>query len=171
MDDTLVRVSGRHMVLWTLLDSETRFLLSLHISSKRGAEEAQTLIRKGLKTAKTKPSELISDGLASYREAIEREFKSKTNKHEVIHVKGPLTAGFNNKIERFHGVLKNRVKTMGKLNSEKTAETFAKGFELYYNFIKPHKALNKRTPAQAAGLTPEKNNWLYLIRRAEKHTR
>ena len=170
MDDTLVKVSGRHMVLWALLDSETRFLLALHISSKRGAEEAQVLIRKGLKTAKNEPTELISDGLGSYHVAIEREFKVNHKKHNITHIQGPLTASFNNKMERFHGVLKNRVKTMCRLNSEKTAKTFAKGFEVYYNFIKPHKALNGKTPAQAVGLTSKKNNWLDLILNADKRT-
>ena len=170
MDDTLVKVSGRHMVLWALLDSETRFLLALHISSKRGAEEAQALIRKGLTTAKNEPSELISDGLGSYHVAIEREFKANPGKRNVVHIQGPLTASFNNKIERFHGVLKGRLKTMCQLNSEETAKTFAKGFEVYYNFIKTHKALNGKTPAQAAGLTLKKNTWLDLILNADKHT-
>jgi len=169
MDDSLIRVSGRHMVLWALLDSETRFLLALQISSKRGAEEAQVLIRKGLKKAKNKPSELVSDGLGSYSLAMEREFKANPIGHDIVHVQGPLTAGFNNKMERFYGVLKGRVKSMGRFNSKDTARTFGKGFEIYYNFIKPHKALNGKTPAQAVGLAPKKNNWFDLILNADKH--
>jgi transposase-like protein len=171
MDDTLIKVSGRHMVLWALLDSETRYLLALHISSKRGADEAQKIIRWGLKTAKTKPSELVSDGLNSYGVAIERELKANPSQQNVIHIKGPLTASFNNKMERFHGVLKTRVKTMGKLENEETAKTFAKGFEIYYNFIKPHRALKGKTPAQAIGLTSKKNDWLSLITNADRHIR
>ena len=170
MDDTLIKVSGRHMVLWGLLDSKSRFLLALHVSSKRGAEEAQALIRKALETAKNEPSELISDGLGSYNVAIEKEFKENHRERNVVHIRGPLTASFNNKMERFHGVLKSRVKNMCRLNSEETAKTFAKGFETYYNFIKPHKALSGKTPAQAVGLTSKKNNWLDLILDANKHT-
>jgi len=166
MDDTLVRVSGRHMVLWGLLDSETRYLLALHISSKRGAEDAQVLIRDGLKRAKNKPAELVSDGLNSYSLAVEREFKSNPQAYNIIHVQGPLTASFNNKMERFHGTLKSRVKNMGALNNEETAKIFSKGFKIYYNFIKPHKALNKRSPAQAAGIALKKSSWLELIRSA-----
>jgi transposase-like protein len=169
MDDTLVRVSGRHMVVWALLDSETRFLLALQISSKRGAEEAQRLIRDGLRRAKNTPSELVSDGLDSYRIAIEKEFQTNKGKRNIIHVKGPLTVGFNNKMERFHGVLKNRVKTMYHLQNRETADTFIKGFETYYNFIKSHKALNGKTPAQAAGLTTQKESWLNLILKAKEH--
>jgi transposase-like protein/Zn finger protein HypA/HybF involved in hydrogenase expression len=169
MDDTLVRVSGRHMVIWGLLDSETRFLLALQVSSKRGAEEAQRLIQKGLNAAKKSPSELVSDGLDSYRIAIEKEFNPKMGRGDVIHIRGPLTVGFNNKMERFHGVLKNRVKTMCRFQNGETAKTFVNGFETYYNFIRGHRALNGKTPAQATKLTPNKENWLNLILKAEKH--
>lgn len=168
MDDTMLKVSGRHMVLWTLLDSETRFLLALQISGKRGAEEAQRLIQKGLNSAENMPSELISDGLDSYRIAIEKEAKS-FRKNKIIHIHGPLTTGFNNKVERLHGLLKNRVKTMCRLQNEETAEVFVKGFETYYNYIKSHKALHGLTPAQAAGITSNKESWLKLILDAEKH--
>jgi transposase-like protein len=157
------------MVIWGLLDSETRFLLALQVSSKRGAEEAQRLIQKGLNAAENTPSELVSDGLDSYRVAIEKEFNPKIGKGDVIHIRGPLTVGFNNKMERFHGVLKNRVKTMCRLQSGETAKTFVKGFETYYNFIKGHKALNGKTPAQAAGITRHKEDWLDLILKAEKY--
>lgn len=170
MDETLLRVSGRHMVLWGLLDSETRFLLASRISSKRGAEDAQALIRNGLKTAKNEPEELVSDGLSSYSLAIGREFKANPNAHNILHVQGPLTAGLNNKMERFQGTIKSRVKNMRVLNNEETAKTFSKGFGIHYNFIKTHKSLNGKTPAQAAGLTDKKNNWLELITHAEKHT-
>jgi transposase-like protein len=169
MDDTIVRVSGRHMVVWALLDSETRFLLALQVSSKRGAEEAQRLIRDGLRIAKNMPSELVSDGLDSYLIAIEKEFQTRKDEGDIIHVKGPLTAGFNNRIERLHGVLKNRVKTMYCFQDKKNAETFIKGFKIYYNFIKSHKALNGKTPAQVVGLTTQKENWLNLILRAKEH--
>jgi transposase-like protein len=158
------------MVIWGLLDSETRFLLALQVSSKRGAEEAQGLIQKGLNAAKKSPSELVSDGLDSYRIAIEKEFNPKIRKGDVIHIRGPLTVGFNNKMERFHGVLKNRVKTMCRFQNKETAKTFVNGFETYYNFIKDHRALNGKTPAEAIGLTPNKENWLNLILKAEKHS-
>jgi transposase-like protein len=168
MDDTLIKVSGRHMVVWALLDSETRFLLALHVSGKRGAEEAQRLIKEGLKATKNEPLELISDGLPSYRVAIRKEFNKRSGRG-VVHIQGPLTLGFNNKIERFHGILKNRVKTMCCLHGEESAKTFAKGFEIYYNFIKGHKALNGKTPAQVAGLIGHRVSWLDLILNAGKY--
>ena len=41
---------------------------------------------------------------------------------------------------------------------------------LFYNFLRPHMALNGQTPAQAAGidLRLEGNRWMALIREASK---
>ncbi|HIP31886.1 MAG TPA: IS6 family transposase [Crocinitomicaceae bacterium] len=46
VDDSVVKVKGDHIRIWTLLDSETRFILAVHISKSRGAEEALKLLKK-----------------------------------------------------------------------------------------------------------------------------
>ena len=169
-DDTLVRIRGRHLVLWALLDSETRYLIALHISQKRTTEDAQDFLRKGLETAKNKPVEIVTDGLRSYTEAIDREcMHLKPDNQGLIHVQGPLTGPLtNNKVERFHGVLKGRTKAMLNLGNKTSTETFAKGFATYYNFIKCHSSLNGTTPAQAIGVTQSKKGWLDLILEAKE---
>lgn len=43
------------------------------------------------------------------------------------------------------------------------------GHRIHYNFIKPHEALNGKTPSEEAGIEIEGNNkWLTLIRNAIK---
>lgn len=169
-DETIIRVKGRHAVLWNLLDSETRFYIALQISSRRDTINAQTLLKKGKKRTRNRPQELVTDGLPSYAKAIEREFKNPHSgaKQGIIHLQGPLSEALNNKMERFHGTVKSRLKTMHHLGNEDTAETFVRGFAAHYNFVKRHKALNGKTPAQAAKITREKNTWLSLIQKAEK---
>jgi len=51
------------------------------------------------------------------------------------------------------------------LKDEPTAHTIIDGFRIYYNFIRPHMALNGKTPAQEAkiGLGLDNNKWLTLI--------
>jgi transposase-like protein len=168
-DETLIRVKGRYAVLWNLLDSETRFYIALQISSRRDTMNAQMLLKKGKKRICNRPKELITDGLQSYAKAIEREFKNTDSnaKQGIIHLQGPLSEALNNKLERFQGTIKSRAKTMHHLGNEDTAETFARGFAAHYNFIRRHKALNGKTPAQAAKVTNEKNTWLSLIQKAE----
>jgi len=55
------------------------------------------------------------------------------------------------------------------LEDEPTAQTIIDGFRIYYNFIRPHMALNGQTPAQKAKIDNDSNqNWLSLIRKATK---
>ena len=37
------------------------------------------------------------------------------------------------------------------------------GFQTFYNFVRGHRSLNGLTPAQAAGITDEKLNWVDII--------
>jgi transposase-like protein len=169
-DETLIRVRGRHAVMWSLLDSETRCLIAWHISRKRSEEEAATLFRKGKMSTRNLPTDIVTDGLPSYCGAIEAEFSGTNGMHgseQVLHVLGPLVGKINNnKVERFQGSVKSRLKAMGHLNSLKGARNFAKGYHIHYNFIREHKALNGRTPAEVAGISEEKQNWQKLIRKA-----
>jgi hypothetical protein len=71
----------------------------------------------------------------------------------------------NNRIERLNGTLRERVKVQ---RGWKTAKTvLAEGNKIQYNFVKPHMALEGKTPAQVAGIGVEdKNKWLALLRKA-----
>jgi hypothetical protein len=46
-------------------------------------------------------------------------------------------------------------------------DSLAEGLRIHYNFVKPHEALQGRTPAEAAGIGVEgENKWMELIRKA-----
>ena len=165
-DETILRVKGKHLVLWSLLDSENRLLLAKHISEGKSAEEATTLFNKGLKKTQDPPSEIITDAAPCYVKAIDQKFGKEL--HEpVIHVQsslsGPIT---NNRLERYHRTLRQRFKTVSSLHSEETAGIFTDGFNVFYNNIKTHRALGT-TPAEASGLN-EGASWAALIQRAKK---
>ncbi len=159
-DESVVKVRGEHIRIWTLLDSETRFVLAIHVSKSRGADDAVELFKKGFKVSK-KPEELVTDGLKSYEKAAEQELP------DIIHVQSSLREGMNNKMERFFKELRRRVKTTDGFKTQEGVEIFADGYSIYHNFIKEHGALNDLTPAQFAGLF-DGRDWLGLILRATK---
>ena len=51
-------------------------------------------------------------------------------------------------IERLHGTIRQRNKIVRGLDDENTAQTMMDGMQIYYNFIRPHMALDGKTPAQ-----------------------
>jgi transposase-like protein len=172
-DETLIRVRGRQMVLWSLLDSGTRQLIAEHISQSRGKEDAAILFKKGKKSSKTSPQQVVTDGLASYNYAIQTEFGGKNQaqgpNQKTLHIVGPLVGKIsNNKIERYNGSIKGRLRSMGHLNSVEGAKTFGEGYQIHYNFIREHQALNGRTPAEMAKISDGKVNWRQLIEKASR---
>ncbi len=52
-----------------------------------------------------------------------------------------------------------------------TAQELIHGLRVYYNFIRPHMALNGKTPAEEAeiNLNLNGNKWLSLIKKAVNH--
>jgi putative transposase len=58
---------------------------------------------------------------------------------------------------------------MRTLNSAMSAEDFAAGMQTYYNYIRPHEALDGKTSAEACGIVVEgENKWKALIQNATK---
>jgi putative transposase len=73
----------------------------------------------------------------------------------------------NNKMERMNGEVRDREKTMRGLKIDIT--TILTGYQLYHNYVRPHEALNGKTPAEACGIKIEgENEWKTLIQNASK---
>jgi len=76
----------------------------------------------------------------------------------------------NNIVERLHGTVKERLKVMRGLDRDETAQRMLEANRIYYNYLRPHQALNGKTPAEKAGidLRLEGNKWIALIRKGSK---
>jgi hypothetical protein len=74
-------------------------------------------------------------------------------------------------VERLHGTIRQRNKAMRGLDDIETAQTMMDGLRIYYNFIRPHTAINGKTPAQKANIESDEAKWLTLIKKASQHQR
>ena len=75
----------------------------------------------------------------------------------------------NNVVERLQGTVRERDKVMRAFKQEESAQKILDGFRAYYNFIRPHQALQGKTPAEKANLllNLKGNKWLEMIQRAK----
>ena len=65
-------------------------------------------------------------------------------------------------VERLNGTLRERVKVQRGWKKMNTA--LAEGQTIQYNFVKPHEALEGKTPAKKVGIeVNRKNKWLDLL--------
>ena len=53
------------------------------------------------------------------------------------------------------------------LDSRESGQNYLDGWTIDYNLIRPHMALNERTPAQAAGVKAPFRNWIDVARLVE----
>src|SRR5712692_5536755 len=118
------------------------------------------------------PDFIITDKLQAYRQAITSEFYTATNpKTKHVRLKS-ISEGTNKNIiiERLHGTVKERTKVMRGMDTDESAKRLLEGQRIYYNYLRPHQALNGKIPAEKAGidLKLEGNKWEELIKRAKR---
>lgn len=59
-------------------------------------------------------------------------------------------------MERLNGEIRDREKTMRGLKKKDTA--ILSGYQIYHNYIRPHEALNGKTPSEACGIQIQGKN-------------
>jgi transposase-like protein len=167
-DELYVKIKGNMKYLFALLDDETRFWIAQEVAETKHGHDARKLFQMGMKVAGKKPKTLITDGLRAYQDAYYSEFYSfKEGWQEHIHKIALTEKHNNNKMERFNGEVRDREKVMRGLKVKETP--ILKGYQLFHNYIRPHEALEGRTPSEACGITIEgQNKWITLIQNASK---
>ena len=147
------------------------------VSSEYFKTREQKCLIKVLRNAKSKTSKQIkivtSDGYTAYSKAIKKTFgyNNKLGKHNVIHnrVTQLKNEGFNHKIERLHNNIRQRTKIFRGFKNLNSANSIMKGFEIYYNFIMKHQAINCCPYELATDLKLiNPNKWVELIGLSKK---
>ena len=108
-DETVLKIDGKNVWFWDIIDAKTRFLLASRVSRTRGTKDAKLLMEKAAERAGKVPKTVITDKLASYIDGIEQAFGA-----DAKHIQSKPFTHWNstNLIERFHGTLKDRTKVM-----------------------------------------------------------
>lgn len=167
-DEMAINIKGQFNWLWNVMDHETRFLLASQISQRREVKDARKIFQTAKKVANAKPNVMITDGLPAYIKAFKKEFFTLRNPR-VKHVAKPrfVDKANNNMVERMQGSIREREKVMRALKKREGNQVID-GFRIYYNFIRPHMALDGKTPAEKAQLDLNlgENKWLSLIKRS-----
>ncbi|MGA3061260.1 MAG: DDE-type integrase/transposase/recombinase [Candidatus Bathyarchaeia archaeon] len=167
-DELYIKINGNLKYLFAMMDDETRFWIAQEVAESKDRHDARNLLRMSKQVTGKKPLTFITDGLQSYHDAYKKEFRTlglpQTKHVRHITLRGDRN---NNKMERMNGEVRDREKVMRGLKKEDTATL--KGYQLYHNYIRPHEALDGKTPSEACGIKIEgQNKWKTIIQNASK---
>lgn len=151
------------------IDTKTRFMVASEFGKSRSEKDIKIVLERAKKKTEEQLEIITSDGFTLYSRLIKSVFgyynfqRGKVKHNQVNASKGE---GFNIMIERLHNNLRHRTKTFrGFHGSLESANAIMKGWEIYYNFIRPHLALKGKTPSELATdiKLENPNKWLELI--------
>jgi len=72
-------------------------------------------------------------------------------------------------MERLNGEIRDREKVMRGLKRKDTP--ILSGYQIYHNYLRPHEAVEGKTPAKLCGIKIEgPNKWITLIQNARSGT-
>jgi len=168
-DEVFVKIRGELKYVFSLMDDETRFWIAQEVADRKEGHDSRSLLRKGKEITQTKPKVLITDGLPSYHEVYMKEFWTQKRENRTIHIKHIRLSGDmnNNKMERLNGEFRDREKVVRGLKIKDSV--VINGYQMYHNYLRPHMALDEKTPAEKCGIAIEGNNkWITVIQNATK---
>lgn len=171
-DEIMVKFSGKMNYVFAMMDDETRFWIARQVAEKKGTGDVRPLFQHAQDKAGKKPMLLITDGAPNFHKAWRKEYRTRaiegrTNHIQDIRFNSPI---HNNKMERMNGEIRDREKVMRGLKN--TDSPILRGYQVFHNYIRPHMALEGKTPAEAAGIEVKgENRWLTIIQNASKPTK
>ncbi len=160
-DEIFIKVAGDMKYLFAMMDDETRFWIAQEVAESKHKHDARKLFIQARRLMKKQPKNFITDGLPTYSVTAKKFFPDAKHIRHIT-LKGDRN---NNKMERLNGEIRDREKTMRGLKRKDTP--ILKGYQIYHNYIRPHMALNGKTPSEQCGITIQgTNKWKTLIQNA-----
>lgn len=127
--------------LWVVIDDNNTMIIT-HVSERRDKDSAKIVFKKALDKAKKPPDIIVSDGLQSYKKAI--NVFGKQTKHAVAHFeakgfmhKGKLYHLSNNRIESLNSKINLWYKKHRGFKSIESANQWCEMWMYFYNLMRP----------------------------------
>jgi transposase-like protein len=168
-DELYLKVKGDMKYLFAMMDDETRFWIAQEVADSKYTHDARQLFSLARAVAHKTPKLLITDGLPACHDAYMKEYRTNSIERTTHHIHQITLTGKhnNNKMERLNGEIRDREKVMRGLKKPETP--IIPGYQIYHNYVRPHEALEGKTPADACGIEVQgENKWITLIQNASR---
>jgi putative transposase len=161
-DETVIRIAGRRVWIFDIQDEKTRFLLASHITPLRSAAETRLFLQEAYQNAGAMPGAVITDSYISFLNQTQEE-PVAVNRQSPFNP--PTLETDTQRIVPFHTILRERTTVVKRMKSLSSAALFNRTWMIYYNFFRPHEALNGKTPAVQAGIEAPCRCWEDVVKK------
>lgn len=156
-DETYIKVLGKHHYIFFFISSINHKITAYHFADNRGVQPAIIAMNEARRTA-TPDQQIIfvTDGNPSYPAGIhfinsQSDPNNPIQHHKVIGLQNLDKESqefrpFKQIIERLNRTYKHHIKPSHGFNNSNGAISLTTLFVTYYNFLRPHMALNYKTP-------------------------
>jgi transposase-like protein len=168
-DELFLKVRGNTKYLYALMDDETRFWIAKEVADTKYTADVTPLFREGKQFAGKVPHTLITDGAFNFESAFRIAYRRENEALMTQHIRHVRMSGDNNnnKMERLNGEIRDREKVVRGV--KKSDSPLIDGYQIFHNYVRPHMALEGKTPAEKAGIEIKGNNkWITIIQNASK---
>jgi transposase-like protein len=128
VDETYVKVNGVWRYVYRAVDQHGQ-VIDVLVSARRDAAAARRFFRKALRVLKVTPSEVVTDAAAVYPAVLDDLIPSAWHHVERY---------ANNPIEADHSQLKQRLRPMRGLRTDRTAQVIIAGHAFMQNLRRGH---------------------------------
>jgi len=180
-DETYIKINGRWNYLFFFFDSVKKLILSYRVSALRDTFAAVRALDDVLSKLKVIPENLnfVTDGNPIYLLA-QHFFAGKGIRFNITQVIGltnddPVSTAYRplkQIIERLNRTFKSNYRGTNGFGSIDGSASFVTLFATYFNFLRPHSSLEKRTPVvipDLEGMPHMPGRWNLLIEMAEHY--
>jgi transposase-like protein len=128
VDETCMRVNGVWRYAYRAIDQHGQ-VIDVLVSARRDAATARRFFRRAITKLKVKPVEVVTDAAPIYPAVLEELLPAAWH-HVERHA--------NNPIEADHSQLKHRLRPMGGLRTDRTAQVIIAGHAFMQNLRRGH---------------------------------
>jgi len=138
VDETAVQINGKQSWVYAAIDLDTKMLLDIAVFGRRGTDPAAAFLHGLTQKHDCSQAVFLVDGFG-YLTALSR-----------LGLSGQLDYADRNHIEKWFHTLKMRIDRFHSswVGSRRSVRQWLASFVHYYNFQRPHQALDERTPAE-----------------------
>jgi putative transposase len=158
--ETGIYLSGKKYRVLEIMDSETRFLLAAKLSGNRNKNDIKDLLDLSITLTGKLPELVTLNVWKGYAERLESAYGFK-----ILFFKDRSATRSENRDspESLNNGQKEKLAVLRGLKKAGTAKSVLEGWTIHYNYFRPHKTLDGRTPAETAHIHFPFRNWLDVI--------